>query len=102
VWIGGLTTLGPAFVPLAGGTPPALNAERFQTHRAVRTVLEVLSRDRPLLVVLDDVHWADPASVELLMHLLVRPPSAPVLIVLGYRPAQVPPRLAAALADAVR
>ena len=97
-----LATVIPAFVPLAGPTPPALHAERFKTHRAVRALLEALSRTRPLVVVLDDVHWVDPASLELLVHLLVRPPACPVLLALGYRPAQVAPRLRAALAEAVR
>ncbi len=48
---------------------------------------------RPLVLVLDDLHWADSASVELLGALLRRPPAAPVLVALAFRPRQVPERL---------
>ena len=41
---------------------------------------------RPLLLVLDDVHWADTASLELIAHLTRRPPDA-TLLVLAYRKA---------------
>ena len=47
----------------------------------------------PLVLVLDDLHWADPASVELLGALLHRPPAAPVLLALAMRPRQMPERL---------
>ena len=68
----------------------------------MRALLEHLGRTRPLILVLDDVHWADPASVELLAALLRRPPAAAVLMALALRPRQVPERLAAALARADR
>ena len=57
---------------------------------------------RPLVLVLDDVHWADAASVELLAALLRSPPDAAVLLVLAARPRQSPDRLAAALERADR
>jgi DNA-binding NarL/FixJ family response regulator len=72
--------------------------ERYRAHRAVRTLLELLARDRPLVLVLDDVHWADGASIELLAALLRRTPDAPVLIGVGFRPGHAPARLLAALA----
>src|SRR5918993_1343738 len=79
-----------------------LQYERYRAHRAVRDLLELLAAPTPLLLVLDDLHWADPASVELLSALLRRPPAAPVLLALGLRPAQAPARLAAALHGAHR
>ena len=54
------------------------------------------------MLVLDDVHWADPASVELLGALLQRPPAAPVLLAVAVRPRQLSERLAAALERAHR
>ena len=63
-----------------------------------RMLLELLARDRPLVVVLDDLHWADEASIELLRALLRRGPEAPVLLALAFRPGQAPARLSAALA----
>jgi hypothetical protein len=47
-------------------------------------------------LILDDSHWADSASVELLGALVRRPPAAAVLIALAARPRQMPERLAAA------
>ena len=46
-----------------------------------------------MVLILDDVHWADPASVELLGSLLRRPPDAGVLIAVAARPGQLPPEL---------
>ena len=74
----------------------ALQHERYRSHRAVRAVLERLAAAAPLVLVLDDLHWADAASVELLGALLRRPPAAPVLMALGVRPRQLSRRLAAA------
>ena len=58
---------------------PVLQDERYRAHRAVRELLERLAAAAPLVLVLDDVHWADAASVELLAALLRSPPDAAVL-----------------------
>ena len=76
----------------------AVADERYRTHRAARELLELLARDRPLVVVLDDLHWGDEASIELLATLLRRGADAPVLLALAFRPGQAPARLSAALA----
>jgi ATP/maltotriose-dependent transcriptional regulator MalT len=70
---------------------------RLRTHRAVRHLLETLAAAKPLVLLLDDVHWADSGSIELLGSLLRRPPAAPVAIAVAVRPRQRPERLAAAL-----
>ena len=87
----------PSLSRLATAHVVALQHERYRAHRAVRALFELLARTRPLVLVLDDFHWADSASIELLGALLRRPPAAPVLIALAVRPRQVPERLAAAL-----
>jgi len=61
-----------------------------------------MAAPEPLVVVLDDLHWADPASIELLSGLLHRPPQARVLLALALRPRQAPVRLAAALEEVTR
>ena len=76
----------------------AIADERYKAHRAVRTLLGVIADEQPLVLLLDDLHWSDAASVEMIAALLRREPSAPVLMVLAYRPRQLPERLAAAVA----
>ena len=56
--------------PRAGG-----RADRHRVHRALRDLLERLAAARPLVLCLDDVHWADPASAGALAALVRRPPA---------------------------
>jgi ATP/maltotriose-dependent transcriptional regulator MalT len=77
--------------------PLMVPVERHLLFAAVRTAVGRLAVARPMLVILDDAHWADPASVELLHHLLRRPPPGRVTIVVAYRPRQAAPGLDAAL-----
>src|SRR5262245_37157892 len=63
----------PSLSSLAGGRKVALQHERYRSHRAVRALLEHLAEATPLVLVLDDFHWADSGSVELLGALLRRP-----------------------------
>ena len=72
--------------------------ERYRAHRAVRALLELLAEQTPVVLVLDDLHWSDRASIELLAALMRRAPDAPVLLAFGFRPGQAPERLSAALA----
>jgi tetratricopeptide (TPR) repeat protein len=92
----------PSLSTLASGDAAALQHERHRSHRAVRKLLEQLATTKPLVLVLDDFHWADSASAELLGALLRRPPAAAVLIALAVRPRQMPERLAATLERAQR
>jgi DNA-binding CsgD family transcriptional regulator len=99
-WVPELAAVFPA---LAGPDDrPVLPAERYRTYRAARALLAELAADGPLVVTLDDMHWADPGSVELLCHLWAHAVDGPVLLAAAYRPAQAAPRLASALAGAVR
>jgi len=52
-------------------------------------VLEALARQRPLLLILDDLQWADAGSTSLLFHLGRRIEGSRILIVGAYRPAEV-------------
>jgi DNA-binding NarL/FixJ family response regulator len=90
-------------LPSLPGEPGAgLQIERYRSHRAVRRLLETLAAFAPLVLVLDDVHWADPGSIELIGALLRRPLAGPVLLALAARPHQVPERLAGPLERARR
>ncbi len=66
-------------------------------HATLRGALEELAATDPLVLCLDDVHWADPASLDALAALVRRPPAGPILLALASREGQVPGRLAAAL-----
>ena len=92
----------PSLATLASGREAALQHERYRSHRAVQSLLEQLAATKPLVLVLDDFHWADAASVELLGALLRRPPTAAVLIALAHRLHPLPERLSAALERAQR
>jgi ATP/maltotriose-dependent transcriptional regulator MalT len=92
----------PSMTALASEREVALQHERYRSHRAVRALLEQLASTQPLVLVLDDLHWADSASVELVGALLRRPPAAPVLLALAVRPRQAPERLAVSLERAHR
>ncbi|MCV2491791.1 AAA family ATPase [Geodermatophilus sp. YIM 151500] len=83
----------PSWPALLVDRGPGRQDQRYRTHGAVRRLLEVLAEPVPLVLLLDDLHWADSGSIELLCSLLRRPPAAPVLLGTAYRPRQVPPRL---------
>jgi predicted ATPase len=91
----------PSLSALAGGHQVSPQHERYRSHRAVRALLEHLAQSLPLVLVLDDFHWADSASVELLGALLRRPPAA-VLTAVALRPRQTRERLAIMLERAHR
>lgn len=92
----------PALADLGPTGGPVLQHERYRAHHAVRALLELLAEERPVLLSLDDMHWADEASLELVGHLLRRRPRGPVLVLLAFRPAQAPERLLAPLELAER
>src|SRR5919107_2232421 len=100
--LGELATVFPALTHVDRDHQVAGQHERYRTHRAVRELLELLAAAQPVVLVLDDLHWADPASVELLSAILRRPPAGPVLLGLGMRPRHASAQLAATLARAHR
>jgi hypothetical protein len=88
----GVAAVFPSLGRRAGYPIVTLPADRHRGFQAVRLLLDALSRRRPVVVALDDVHWADAASVELLSFLLRRPPKGRVLVVMAFRPAPMPKR----------
>ena len=53
---------------------------------AIRTFLEVLASDRPLVVVLDDLQWAQPLMLDLVEHIADWSQNAPILLIAMARP----------------
>ncbi|MBI3757172.1 MAG: AAA family ATPase [Deltaproteobacteria bacterium] len=62
---------------------------RERMLRELATLLEVVTAEQPLVLVLEDLHWADPSTVELLAYLARRRERARLLIVGTYRPIEV-------------
>ncbi len=60
--------------------------QKEQTLEALVSRLEELSRTQPLLLIFEDVHWADPSSLELLELTIARLQRMPVLAVITFRP----------------
>ncbi|MFE9846349.1 BTAD domain-containing putative transcriptional regulator [Streptomyces goshikiensis] len=71
---------------------------RFRMHRAVWQWLAEAARERPVCVVLDDLHWADGETLALLAGAGEPPSGTPLLVVGAFRPDEVPGRLADTLA----
>jgi DNA-binding SARP family transcriptional activator/tetratricopeptide (TPR) repeat protein len=76
---------------------------RYMLFEAVALLLSEAARRAPVLLVLDDLHWADRGTLHLLRHVMRAPQEAPLLIVATYRPAEVaPPHPFAALVADLR
>src|SRR5262249_20289279 len=66
--------------------------DKLQLFLAVSHIITKLAQNRPMLFVMDDLHWADPPSLDLFGHLVftmaetVMRESVPLLILGTYRP----------------
>ena len=65
------------------------DAARLRLFEGVRVTLEHAARRRPVMLVLDDLHWADSSTVLLLAHLVRTQISGAVTIVGTYRPSDL-------------
>ncbi|MDC5696205.1 AAA family ATPase [Intrasporangium calvum] len=68
-----------------GGTDSAKEASPGLVAESVHALLTALGARRPTLVVIEDVHWADHSSRDLLTLLLTRSFTTPVALVASYR-----------------
>src|SRR5256884_2753389 len=75
------------FFHLAGATEPPSESEEWKRSMflAVYDVIASLARERPLLYVLEDLHFADSASLELLWFVASRASRVPILLLLAQR-----------------
>ena len=75
--------------PQAGAAGPPEqdpgSLDRASVFTAVHGVLETLGAEQPVLVVLEDLHWADRSTRDLVSFLLARQLQAPVAVVGSYR-----------------
>lgn len=61
-------------------------AHAEETAWALRRLFERLARDRPLVVAIEDIHWAEPALLDLLDHVVALSSGSPILLVCLTRP----------------
>jgi DNA-binding SARP family transcriptional activator len=80
-----------ALLQLRPATTLSSEQERFHLWEAALAVLSVLSRTTPILLVLDDLHWTDDSSLELLAYLARHLQDERVLIVGTCRDAEMIP-----------
>ncbi len=74
--------------------------DRYRLFEAVVTLLGAIAASAPLLLVLDDLHWADRPTLQLLRHLIRSPQAARVKILGAYRLGEsLPAALESAVAE---
>ncbi|HEY2511370.1 MAG TPA: AAA family ATPase [Polyangiaceae bacterium] len=90
-------------LPLLGsllGVPPPPGAaplnlspqrQRQRTHEAILALLLAMSAQEPVVFVVDDLHWVDPSTLELLGLLIDHGPATGLVCVLTARPDFTPP-----------
>jgi len=102
---GELARLLPDLDARVSGLPAPVSAdpdtERHRLHTAVTDLLAGAGRRQPLLLVLEDCHWADTPTLVLLRHLARASSEARVLVLATFRDteADIPGALADVLAD---
>lgn len=69
---------GRASPPAGGGSPERL-------MRELTTFLEDAARAQPMIVVIEDLHWADVSTIDVLAHLAPRLPQVRLLVLVTYR-----------------
>ena len=78
---------GDRYAPL-NASPQRKKEKSFE---ALLAQLELLARERPVLMEYEDVHWIDPSSRELLDMIVDRVARLPVLLIITFRPEFQPP-----------
>ena len=73
------------------GSSKALDAdtERYQLHAAVVDLIASVSVDQPVVMVLEDLQWADSASLQLLRHVAAADQPMRLLILGTYRDSEL-------------
>jgi ABC-type oligopeptide transport system substrate-binding subunit/class 3 adenylate cyclase len=79
----GLTLEADAGSRLAELSPEAV---QYRTFEVVGALLTRLAEERPVVLAIDDLHWADPTSLQLTEQLLAITDTAAVLVLIKHRP----------------
>jgi len=82
--VGALRPLLPELAPHLPPLPEALGDRRSEAHQLFRAIRELLTALGPAVIVLEDLHWADEGTIELLQFLVGDLPPR-LCLVLTYR-----------------
>jgi DNA-binding CsgD family transcriptional regulator len=94
---GALRSLLPELAEVLPAAPAAVDDRAAVRHLLFRGLVEVLGALGPVVLVVEDLHWADEQTVEFLNYLLARPP-AELSVVLTYRGEEAGPDVRAVTA----
>ena len=87
-----LGTLVPDALIAAGFAPPAKQrVEKAELFSGITRFIEAVAEKRAIVVILEDLHWADSATLELLCHLAPRIGTTRLLLVGTYRDDDIRP-----------
>jgi predicted ATPase len=70
---------------------PDPQRRRQRTLEALNLQIEILSRSNPVLMIIEDIHWSDPTSLEAFGRVVDRVASHRVLLLVTFRPEFEPP-----------
>jgi predicted ATPase len=86
---GDLARLVPTLGDRLSDTPPARQSDpetdRYLLYAAVAGLLGAAGADEPLLLILDDLHWADSPTLSLLRHVVTQGSLTGVMVIGTYR-----------------
>ena len=79
--------------PKSRHSPPrstSADDERYWLFEGVLRILERLADARPLLLIVDDLHWAEPSTLMMLRHVARDSDPADLMLLATYRDAEIP------------
>jgi predicted ATPase len=94
-----LPELATVLPDLAPAAPLEPEQEKRRLVHAILQLFGGLAARRPLLVVLEDLHWSDDASLGVLLHLARGVADQSILVLLTYRAEEAHPSLSGILAE---
>ena len=101
-----LVALFPELQPLLPETTPSPtsdpDADKRRLFHALARTITLLSHTQPVFIAVEDVHWCDDATLDLIFHLARSHAAQPMVIVLTYRAEEVGPRLARLIGELER
>jgi predicted ATPase/DNA-binding winged helix-turn-helix (wHTH) protein len=82
-----------ALLPALGDAPPgaATATTPARVLREATDALEVVTQEAPLVLVLEDLQWSDPSTLDLIRAIAARREARGLLVVASFRPADVSP-----------